>query len=86
VKQKITLLETNDQRLGMFSILLLFWWLVWLVCPHVFMKWANTLPNSHVSRISNGWIWLFVKEQQKDILAAQAKGREALMGVETDKS
>jgi TNF receptor-associated factor 5 len=25
VKQKITLLETNDQRLGMFSILLLFW-------------------------------------------------------------
>lgn len=25
VKQKITLLETNDQRLGMSDILLLFW-------------------------------------------------------------
>ena len=33
VKQKITLLETNDQRLGMSHILLLFWW---LCCLHVY--------------------------------------------------
>lgn len=35
VKQKITLLETNDQRLGMSDILLLFWW---LICLYVFLK------------------------------------------------
>lgn len=56
VKQKITLLETNDQRLGMARILLLFGW---LCCLHMFLEQANTWPDgeSQLSRINNGRIW-----------------------------
>lgn len=56
VKQKITLLETNDQRLGMAHILLLSGW---LCCLHVFLEQANTWPDGELqlSRINSGGVW-----------------------------
>lgn len=70
VKEKITLLESNDQRLGMSDIL---YFPFDDSCLHVFMKQANTWPNG-VTAVQEKLVESGIcKTEQHDILATRAK-------------